>query len=169
MLSERASRTLVSVEVRARRATAADAAIIETLYRGLAAEMDALRPIWSAADGLAEPVAETIAVFLEDGPWSGYVGEIDGVPVGFLLVCDESLLPRGGGRTIAAARFIYTQPEARQVGVGEAMMDSWMEDAGSRGVALFDAYVSPGHREAKNFFESHGFVARSIVMHRSGS
>jgi hypothetical protein len=47
------------------------------------------------------------------------------------------------------------------------MMDAFMIDARARGITLFDAHVSPGHRESKNFFESHGFTARSIVMHRS--
>jgi hypothetical protein len=32
-------------------------------------------------------------------------------------------------------------------------------------VDRFDAAVPPGHREAKNFFEQHGFSARSITMH----
>jgi hypothetical protein len=34
-----------------------------------------------------------------------------------------------------------------------------------RGISKFDAHVLPGHRLAKNFFESGGFSARSIVMH----
>jgi hypothetical protein len=35
------------------------------------------------------------------------------------------------------------------------------------GHRLFDARVSPGHRLAKNFFESNGFSARLIVMHHA--
>jgi hypothetical protein len=34
-----------------------------------------------------------------------------------------------------------------------------------RGISLFDAYVLPGHRLVKNFFEAGGFSARSIIMH----
>jgi hypothetical protein len=33
------------------------------------------------------------------------------------------------------------------------------------GIEAFDAVVSPGHREAKNFYEAHGFSARRITMH----
>ena len=54
---------------------------------------------------------------------------------------------------------------ARGVGVGEAMMSWILHEMRARGHHLFDAKVSPGHRHAKNFFESHGFAARSITMH----
>jgi len=151
----------------ARPASPADSAVITGLYRSLSHEMDALRPLWSDAEGLAEPLEATLAEALSGPPWFGYVGTLDGVPLGFLLGRDEPLLPQGQGRVVAAIRFIYTATDARQVGVGEAMMGLFMSDARSRGIALFDAHVSPGHRDAKNFFESNGFSARSITMHRS--
>ncbi|MFH1103608.1 MAG: GNAT family N-acetyltransferase [Actinomycetota bacterium] len=151
----------------ARPASVDDARVIADLYRELAEEMDALRPLWSAAEGLGDPIAETLPTALGGPPWWGYVGQLDGVPVGFLLGRDEPLLPPAAETPVAAIRFIYTVPGARQVGVGEAMMDAFMIDARARGITLFDAHVSPGHRESKNFFESHGFTARSIVMHRS--
>lgn len=150
----------------ARPATPDDIPVIVDLYRALADEMDALRPLWSLAEGIAEPVADALATALAGPPWWGCVGRLDDVPVGFLLARDEELLPQAAGAVVAAIRFIYTMPEARQVGVGEAMMDAFMADARARGVTRFDAHVSPGHRESKNFFESNGFTARSIVMHR---
>jgi len=150
-----------------RPATPADAPLVASLYAGLAEEMDALRPLWSKAEGIAEPVVDSLAVILDGPPWYGYVGELDGVPVGFLLARDEDLLPQAGGASVGAIRFIYTVAGAREVGVGEAMMAAYLRDATGRGIRLFDAHVSPGHRESKNFFESNGFSARSIVMHRS--
>jgi GNAT superfamily N-acetyltransferase len=149
-----------------RPATPGDAALIASLYTGLAEEMDALRPLWSSAEGIAEPVVETLGAMLAGPPWHGYVGELDGVPVGFLLARDEALLPHAGGAIVGAIRFIYTLPDAREVGVGETMMAAYLRDAAERGIRMFDAHVSPGHRESKNFFESNGFSARSIVMHR---
>ncbi len=42
-----------------------------------------------------------------------------------------------------------------------------LEEFRGRGHRFFDARVSPGHRHAKNFFESNGFSARLIVMHHA--
>ena len=36
---------------------------------------------------------------------------------------------------------------------------------GSRGASAVDAFALPGHRAAKNFFETAGFTARALVMH----
>lgn len=150
-------------------ATARDLATIADLYRGLAAEMAALRPMWPLADGLAEPALATLEALLGDRSWHLYVGSLDDVIVGFLIGCDEPLLPQAGGAVVGSIRFIYTHPDAREVGVGEALVARFLGDAAGRGIDRFDAHVSPGHREAKNFFESHGFKARSIVMHRDGA
>lgn len=153
--------------VTARRANSDDVPVLSSLYVDLAAEMDAIKPIWSVADGLPVPVDDTFSSLLDDPDAHLYVGEIDGVPVGFLMARDEDLLPHAGSRRVAAVRLIFTLSGARAVGVGEAMIDLFLEEAISRGIVEFDAHVSPGHRESKNFFESNGFKARSIVMHRS--
>lgn len=137
-----------------------------TLYRGLEAELSALKPMWRLADGLAEPLDETLAAIVADDAWQSYVATIDGLVVGFLLARDEDLLPQAEGRRVGAVRYIYTDADVREVGVGEAMIDRYLTDARQRGIRSFDAHVSPGHRLSKNFFEAHGFKARSIVMHR---
>ncbi|HSM02856.1 MAG TPA: GNAT family N-acetyltransferase [Acidimicrobiia bacterium] len=153
--------------VTARAAGPEDVPVLTELYVALAAEMDAIKPIWSVADGLPVPVDEAFTGLLDDLDARMYIGEIDGVPVGFLMARDEDLLPHADGRRVAAVRLIFTLSGARGVGVGEAMIDLFLDEATSRGIVEFDAHVSPGHRESKNFFESNGFKARSIVMHRS--
>lgn len=154
-----------SPTVSARHAAAEDVPRIVELYRGLEAEMAALRPVWPYADGVPEPAEQAFASMLDAGEWRVYVGTIDGQMVGFLAARDEPLLPQAGGETVGAIRFIYAMPEARRVGIGEAMTDLFLEEARGRGIHRFDAHVSPGHRDAKNFFESNGFKARAIVMH----
>ncbi|HUG75093.1 MAG TPA: GNAT family N-acetyltransferase [Acidimicrobiia bacterium] len=139
------------------------------LYRGLEGELTALKPIWRLSDGLPEPVEVSLAEIVEDKAWQSYVASIDEVIVGFLLARDEELLPQADGRRVGSLRFIYTDADVREVGVGEAMIERYLADARSRGITLFDAHVSPGHRLSKNFFEAHGFKARSIVMHREES
>ena len=128
--------------------------------------MVALRDMWPLADGIAEPAQDSFAEMLGSPNWHLYVGCIEGVPVGFLASRDEDLLPQAEGMITAVVRLIFSEEEARRVGVGEAMMAAFLADAADRGLDRFDAYVSPGHRHAKNFYESNGFRARSIVMHR---
>ena len=150
----------------ARAATPDDLPTIAGLYGALAEEMDALRPLWSDGEGLPDPLEGSLGAVLAGPPWWGYLGSVDGYPVGFLLARDEELLPQAGGAILGSIRYIFTLPEARQVGVGEAMIEAYLAGARARGITLFDAHVSPGHRHSKNFFESKGFTARSIVMHR---
>jgi L-amino acid N-acyltransferase YncA len=61
---------------------------------------------------------------------------------------------------------LFVEGEAREVGVGEEMTKvvvEWCEERGCRGI---DANVLPGDRATKNFFESFGFTARAITVHR---
>ena len=128
--------------------------------------MVALKPVWAMADGLPEPVEGGFSALL-DGDDSGVVvGELDGVPVGFLAWRHVQLLPQAEGARLAVAELIFTLPDARRVGVGEAMISLFMRDAAASGIEMYDALVPPGHRDAKNFFESHGYKARRIEMHR---
>lgn len=157
------------MEVGSRRATPADIPALAGLYELLAAEMAELKPVWPLADGLAEPIEASLERLLADPDAVLYVGEIDAYPFGFLLARSEPMLPQAGGERIGSVRLIFTDPEAREVGIGEALIERFLDDFRTEGHRRFDAHVPPGHREAKNFFESNGFAARRIVMHRSGT
>ncbi len=137
------------------------------LYRLLEEEQTAIKPMWRLADGLAEPAAGSFGEILADAESLTVIGELDGVPLGFAWCRSEPLLPQAGGERVAVVRLIHTVAEARGVGVGDAMIGQVLAEFRSRGHRRFDARVSPGHRTAKNFFESNGFSARLIVMHHS--
>lgn len=153
------------MRVSARPATADDLPVLLELYRRLEDEMTALHPMWPLTDGLAEPVEESLAGVLEDTNADLLVGEIEGIPFGFLLARVEELLPQARGEPLGSIRLVFSDPEAREVGVAEVMRDKAMARLRERGITKFDAHVLPGHRLAKNFFEAGGFSARSIVMH----
>ena len=92
------------------------------------------------------------------------VGTIDGVVVGFCGACIRQ--PKRPGRPIAQLDFLFVDPPAREVGVGEALMAlviEWAESLDCRGI---DSIAMPGDRATKNFFESFGLVARAIKVHR---
>ena len=62
---------------------------------------------------------------------------------------------------------VYVEPGARGVGVGEAMLDQVVAWCDAR---RLHRHRRPGAARAtgttKNFFESFGFTARAIVVHR---
>ena len=154
------------MEIGHRIATGDDIDIICELYGPAVAEQAALREAWPIADALAEPVAEALGQLLTDEKARLVVGTIDDVVVGFAVAGVEALLPQADGEEIGIVRLIYVSEPARAVGVGEAMLNGIMEWFEVRGLKRFDAIVSPGHRLAKNFFESAGFKARRITMYR---
>ena len=153
--------------IAARPASEADLEELVRLYRLLEAEQGAIKSLWPVADGLAEPIETAFKELLIDEVSLLSIGTIDEAPVGFLWMRIEPLLPQANGARVAVARLIFVEEGARGVGVGEAMVIPAMDEMRSRGIELFDAHVSPGHRLAKNFFESNGYSARRIVMHHS--
>jgi len=137
------------------------------MYRLLEVEQAALKALWPVADGLPEPIEPAFAKHLDEDDSLIVIGSIDDVPLGFMWMRSEALLPQAGDARVGSARLVFVEVEARGVGVGEAMITMVMADFRDRGITLFDSHVSPGHRLAKNFFESHGYSARRIVMHHS--
>ena len=153
-------------KVAARRANVDDLDELERLYRLLAEEMTPLSHMWPLADGLAEPLRESLATVVADAETVAVIGEIDDVPFGFLVASLEGMLPQAGGRQVGSIRLVFVHQPAREVGMGEAMLDFALAELRAVGVSTFDAHVLPGHRLVKNFFEAGGFKARSIVMSR---
>lgn len=150
-----------------RRADLADLPEIARMYLPAEREQVALREAWGVADGLAEPHLDTLRGIVADEDTAFLaVGTIDDVAFGFAWAQLEDLLPQAGGERIGVIRMIYVDEGARMVGVGEAMLGGVMGWFAARGIQRFDAIVSPGHRLAKNFFESAGFKARRITMYR---
>ncbi len=146
----------------AREASAGDLPAIAALFEAARAEL-------STARGgdllLAREMATLDPAGLIDDP-DGYVvvGTYDGVVVGIATARLETL---ADGSCLAVIGSLYVDREAREVGVGEAMLDQifpWATEHGCRGI---DALVLPGMRESKNFFEMFGLVARAIVVHRA--
>lgn len=136
-----------------------------SLYRTMETEQTARKPIWALTDGLDERFDRSLFHAISASESWVLVGEIDGVTVGFVWATVEEMLERAGGTRIGRIRLIYTEPDARGVGVGHAMLESVRDELRAHGIHHFDAPVGPGQRAAKNFFEAHAFAARSIVMH----
>ncbi len=91
------------------------------------------------------------------------VGTLDGMGVGYLLA--RTTDTEGSGR-VAEILELWVTPGARGIGVGEAMMEELTAWARAEGCGELDAVALPGDRDTKNFFESHGLVARAISVSR---
>jgi GNAT superfamily N-acetyltransferase len=155
------------MELTVRRATNADVPHLVGLYKDLEREQTARKPVWALTDGLDERVDLALFHAMRDEDSWLFVGEIDGATVGFTWATIEPMLDRAAGERIGRIRLIYTEPEARGVGVGHVMLEAVLSELRGIGIRFFDAPVGPGQRATKNFFEAHGFAARSIIMHHA--
>jgi len=70
------------------------------------------------------------------------------------------------GAPIARLYDVFVEPEARGVGIGEALLEMVFEWARHNRAVGIDSVVLPGNREGKNFFERFGLVARAIHVYR---
>ena len=61
----------------------------------------------------------------------------------------------------------FVEAGAREVGLGHLLVEHGdRHGSGTAGCTGVDGTAHPGDRAAKNFFESAGFKARLLVMHR---
>ena len=91
------------------------------------------------------------------------LGSIAGAPVGYAIVSQQVL--RDDYR-LAEVLELFVEEDARDVGVGEALMGAVTDWAVANGCDGIDARALPGDRSTKNFFESFGLVARAITVHK---
>ena len=155
-----------SVEVGARPAATHDLDTIVDLAVAARASLEHVRggPVLLATDRGAGDERGYLQAAMADDDAQVLVGTLDDIVVGYLLAV---LIPTPGGPLLAEIVELYVQPEARQVGVGATLLAPTISWAASRGCDGIDAVARPGDRATKNFFESHGLVARAIIAHRS--
>jgi ribosomal protein S18 acetylase RimI-like enzyme len=147
----------------ARLATAADLATLVRLWDEAVADLDGQRGGAPLAGSLTRAdLHHYLASAVEDPDRLLVVGLIDAVPVGLASLSAVRDLPE----PLARLELIYVEPWGRQVGVAESMLAVAMELCPAWGIAGVDAPALPGNRDAKAFFESNGFQARLLVMHR---
>jgi ribosomal protein S18 acetylase RimI-like enzyme len=148
----------------ARPATVDDLAAILALATELRAELVPMRggSMWSRTAAYPEPLDPTFRALLERDDACLLVGTLDDVVVGF-GVCTVAVL-RDGTR-LGEITELFVTPEARAVSVGEGLLAALVEWCREQECTAVDAFALPGHRAAKNFFETAGFTARALLMH----
>jgi GNAT superfamily N-acetyltransferase len=147
-----------------RPATEHDLPRVAELARAAIAELTPMKGgvVWAAREARPEPVEDSLKASLADERTRVVVGTIDDFVIGYAAVHLEVL---NDDSTLGVIDDIFVEEEAREVGVGEAMMADLVAWCESEGCSGMDAMALPGHRSAKNFFEESGFTARKLVMH----
>jgi GNAT superfamily N-acetyltransferase len=149
----------------ARPATAADVGRLAELAEQAIAELTPTKggDIWARREARRAPYDESFITDLADDDRLVLVGEIQGAVIGYAVVHVEPLRDDG---SLGIINDIYVEPDARDVGVGECLMDAIVAWCSARGCVGIDGLALPGNRATKNFFETFGLVARAIVVHR---
>jgi GNAT superfamily N-acetyltransferase len=156
----------MAAEEGCRPATGEDLARVAELAEAAIAELRSERggEVWAATSARPEPLEPGLAAELADPAHHLVVGTLDGVVMGYGAARVEELRD---GRRLGVVSDLYTDPGAREVGIGEQLMDAllaWCREQRCFGV---DSLALPGDRATKNFFESYGLVARAIIVHRA--
>jgi GNAT superfamily N-acetyltransferase len=119
--------------------------------------------VWAQRETRALPALASLTTALDDPQQLVLVGTIDDVVVGYAAAGLETLR---SGEVLGVVTDLFVEAEARAVGVGEELIEhvlGWCRTHGCIGV---DAMALPGNRDTKNFFETFGFTARAIIVHR---
>jgi GNAT superfamily N-acetyltransferase len=149
-----------------RPATAEDLARLAELAAGGIAEQvgDRGGAIWAVREARPLPADVSLASLVDAPDHAVLCGTLDDVVVAYAVVRVEALRD---GRNLGVLTDVFVEPEAREVGLGELLVDEVVAWCRARGCTGVDALVLPGNRATKNFFEMLGFTARALVVHKA--
>lgn len=85
-----------------------------------------------------------------------HVATIDDTVVGYLVTSREG--------DIARVDEVYVLPDAREVGFGDALLESAVDAARATGCTVIEGEALPGDRDLKNLYERAGITARLIIV-----
>lgn len=153
----------MTVSVRA--ATPSDIDSIVSLEGLLRNELASLRggPVHLLRDHRPRPTLDSIALQIADPSTNVLIGAVNSVDAGFAVA---SLHILEGPYRLVDIEELFVESEFREVGLGAALMESILEWSEQNNADGIDSRAMPGDRGTKNFFESHGLVARSILVHK---
>ncbi len=156
----------LAVEEGARVATVDDLDVIVALAELALEEQRSGRGgrIWAVRETRPAPFELSLRQAIHDPDQEVFVGTLDDdVIVGYAAVRAEHLR---SGETLGVVDDLIVEPDARAIGVGEALIGQVIAWCDQRECVGIDSHALPGNRATKNFFETWGFKARLLVVHR---
>jgi GNAT superfamily N-acetyltransferase len=141
-----------------------DIARIVELARVMQTELSAMKggALWLQREAWPEPLEDAYRALVERDDALVVVGTIDDVVLGFGAALLERLR---SGDSLGVVTDLFVEEAAREVGIGEEIIDDLVAFCTERGCIGIDGFALPGHRATKNFFEEHHFTARMLTMH----
>lgn len=142
-----------------RRATADDVsvlAVLDNAYRSAVGKTE--RGGAQLLAGLEPVHREEWHRRLHDDSWVVTVAGVESVVLGM----GAAHLP--SSMSTARITTLWVEPDAREIGLGEALLAELMSSARRLGAQRIEAVALPGDRETKNLYERAGLVARLIVV-----
>jgi ADP-ribose pyrophosphatase YjhB (NUDIX family)/GNAT superfamily N-acetyltransferase len=118
-------------------------------------------PLLLAASRVAVPEAALVHYLGADDHLllaGSFAGVVVGLAAAHLEPCDDGV--------VGVLDLVYVEPDARRVGVGDALLDSLTAWAEAEGCTGLDMAVLPGDQASKAFLETWGFTARLLTLHR---
>ncbi|MGQ0432868.1 MAG: GNAT family N-acetyltransferase [Microthrixaceae bacterium] len=148
-----------------RPAQAADVPRLAALVEQAIAELQEVRggAVWARQRARVAPFEARLEAEIADPDHLVVVGTLDDVVLAYGVARIEVL---ADGGLLGVVDDLYTEPEARALGLGEIVMHALVDWCTERGCFGVDSMALPGDRHTKNFFESFGLVARGIIVHR---
>ncbi|MEO6122885.1 MAG: GNAT family N-acetyltransferase [Ilumatobacteraceae bacterium] len=107
-----------------------------------------------------EPVVDW-PMLLDDDDTVVLAGTIDDHVVAFLVLVMDVRRDRG------FVSHVYVEVEARELGLGDAMVERAIEAVHVAGLSGIESVALPGDRETKNLFERAGMTARKLTVYKS--
>jgi GNAT superfamily N-acetyltransferase len=147
------------VQIFSRPASSQDVDVLVLLESEARKSLDNFR----GADRLASEVPEIGSRWLEELNNDAVfilVGGIDSVVMGYLVARNAEKL----NNQIATIEQVFVTNDARNLGVGDALVSSALTWAREHKLNALDALALPGDRETKNLYERSGLVARLITV-----
>jgi GNAT superfamily N-acetyltransferase len=109
----------------------------------------------------AHPLVGSQWVERIEGPdWLVLVGGIDTVVLAYLVA------RVAGDDGVAFIEQVFVTEGARELGLGDGLVELALEELAARGAIAVDALALPGDRQTKNLFERNGLTARLITVTR---
>ncbi|MGD9702652.1 MAG: N-acetyltransferase family protein [Acidimicrobiia bacterium] len=146
------------MDVAARLARSSDAPAIATLEADARLSLAEQRGGPERLAGCTPGDAAAWAQRADDPDWHVVVGTLDDVVVAYAAARTR--------HEVATVTQLYVEPGARDVGIGEALIEELLAWAPTTGAKALEATALPGDRQTKNLFERFGMKARAITVSR---
>lgn len=133
----------------------AELARLEALAR------EAIRDVRGGALRLSEcPPVEDWSALVRDDNARVFVGTLDDAIVAYMVLILQAARNRG------TVTHVYVEPEARELGLGDTMVEHAISTVRDAGLGGIESVALPGDRETKNLFERAGLTARLIIVYK---